>query len=197
MAQLVIYHYDRVTFRYLGTGYAKPNPEEDGQFLIPAFATTKPVPDVADGQEAEFDVEGDDWKVVDLPPPGETVPVSEMTTEQRVQWLQRGVQARLDAQARLLGYDSIFTAVTYADEPAVPKFQAEGEALRAWRSLVWEKCYELLGDYQAAVAAAAGGEQVDAPTLDSVIAELPPFQAPEAQAADAPGSAAPASEVQA
>lgn len=56
------------------------------------------------------------------------------------------VQSHLDATAQSLGYDDIKTAVTYADEPAVPKFQAEGQSLRAWRSLVWAKCYQLLDE---------------------------------------------------
>lgn len=54
------------------------------------------------------------------------------------------VQAHLDAAARELRYDSIESAITYADEPVVPKFQAEGQAFRTWRSLVWAKCYAIL-----------------------------------------------------
>lgn len=53
----------------------------------------------------------------------------------------RIVQARLDRHAQSWGYDNIFTACTYADEPAVPQFQAEGRALRAWRSATWAACY--------------------------------------------------------
>jgi hypothetical protein len=48
------------------------------------------------------------------------------------------VQAHLDTFAQSWGYDDIFTACTYAEEPTVPRFQAEGRALRAWRSQVWE-----------------------------------------------------------
>lgn len=61
------------------------------------------------------------------------------------------IQKHMDAAARALGYDDVKTAVTYADEPAVAKFQAEGQALRAWRSMVWEKCYEILADVEAGV----------------------------------------------
>src|SRR5690606_25589695 len=42
------------------------------------------------------------------------------------------VQQHLDAEARKLGYDSIFTAVTYAPS-AHPKFGQEGRAFLAWR----------------------------------------------------------------
>lgn len=75
------------------------------------------------------------------------------------------VQSHLDATAQSLGYDDIKTAVTYADEPAVPKFQAEGQALRAWRSLVWDKCYEMLDEVKS-----GNREVMDAA---GVIAELP------------------------
>lgn len=55
------------------------------------------------------------------------------------------VQGVLDTKAQSWGYDSIFTAVTYADEPAVEQFQLEGQALRTWRSQVWATCYGAIG----------------------------------------------------
>lgn len=88
------------------------------------------------------------------------------TLEQRIAALEAGVQAHLDAQAQARGYDDIRSAVTYADEPAVPQFQLEGLAFRAWRSMVWEACYQLLGEFQAG--------QIAEPTLAEVIAALPP-----------------------
>jgi len=69
----------------------------------------------------------------------------------------QAVQARLDTHAQSWGYDNIFTACTYADEPAVPQFQAEGQALRAWRSATWAVCYA----------------HADAPSLDALLALLP------------------------
>lgn len=46
------------------------------------------------------------------------------------------VQAFMDAKAVEMGYQHLADAVSYAEEPAVPQFQEEGRALRAWRSLV-------------------------------------------------------------
>ena len=66
------------------------------------------------------------------------------TFDERATVLRGYVQEYMEAMARSLGYEDIKTAVTYADEPSVPKFQNEGRALRAWRSLVWAACYELL-----------------------------------------------------
>jgi hypothetical protein len=58
--------------------------------------------------------------------------------------------------------------VTYADEPAVPRFQEEGRRLRAWRSLVWAKCYDMLDQVQRG--------DVPIPTEAEVLAALPELQ---------------------
>lgn len=77
------------------------------------------------------------------------------------------VQVMMDNKAKEFGYDSIFSAVTYADEPAVSKFQMEGRALRAWRSRVWIKCYQIVEQVKA------GQQYISMP--EQVIAQLPPF----------------------
>jgi len=58
--------------------------------------------------------------------------------------VRTAVQGWLDAAAKARGYDSIATAVTYADEPAVAAYQAEGAAFRAWRSTVWAAVFDSL-----------------------------------------------------
>lgn len=80
------------------------------------------------------------------------------------------VQAHLDAAAFAAGYDNIQTAVSYADEPAVAKFQNEGLAFRAWRSLVWAHCYAVLAEVQAAAR--------PVPTEAELVAELPDLVLP-------------------
>lgn len=82
------------------------------------------------------------------------------------------VRAFMDGKARELKYDDIATAVTYADEPAIPKFQAEGQAFRTWRSLVWERCYEILQEVQD------GTRPI--PSDEELIAELPDLNLPGA-----------------
>lgn len=59
------------------------------------------------------------------------------------QYLEQ-VDKLINSKAISYGYFSIDTAVSYADEPSVPKFQIEGQALRQWRSLVYLSCYQLL-----------------------------------------------------
>jgi hypothetical protein len=95
----------------------------------------------------------------DQPPP---------TIEQQRAALARAVQAHLDDVAKANGYDSIATAVTYADEPAIPAYQADGKALRAWRSDVWSAALALI-NAQGAL-----------PTAAAVLAALPAYVAPTA-----------------
>ena len=75
------------------------------------------------------------------------------------------IQNHVDAVAQAWGYDNVYTAATYADEPAVKVFQDEGKALRAWRSRVWAAARQTLADVQS-------GKQ-PAPTINELIASLP------------------------
>jgi len=77
----------------------------------------------------------------------------------------QAVQAHLDRVAQSWGYDSIYTAATYADEPAVRVFSDEGKALRAWRSRVWAAARQTLADVQAG--------KTPLPTVAELIASLP------------------------
>lgn len=75
------------------------------------------------------------------------------------------VQKYLDSVAKEFGYDNITSAITYADEPSVPKFQQEGLVMRSWRSLVWDYCYSQL--------ALVNDGEIEAPTIEQLISELP------------------------
>lgn len=97
-------------------------------------------------------------------------PADQPTQVQIIASIASAVQSHLDAAAQSLGYDDIKTAVTYAEEPAVPKFQAEGQALRAWRSQVWAKCYELLDEAKSGTRSAM--------TAEEVLTELPKLEMP-------------------
>ena len=88
-----------------------------------------------------------------------------MTDEQQIKVYERAVQRFMDHAAQEHGYDSVATAVSYAEEPAVPKFQADGRAFREWRSLVWAYCYAQLDSYKAGT--------IEKPTIEQLIAGLP------------------------
>ncbi|MGU5686639.1 hypothetical protein ACV1DN_20915 [Aeromonas allosaccharophila] len=111
-------------------------------------------------QGIESDADG--YPFLTAPPPP--------TNEEIAALLVADVQAHMDAQAKALGYDDIKSAVTYAAEPAVPKFQSEGQVFREWRSLCWAHCY-------AAMAAVHLGERA-IPTAAELIAELPALVLP-------------------
>ena len=83
---------------------------------------------------------------------------------------EQAVQGKLNSAAIAAKYDSIENAVSYAEEPAVPKFQNDGKAFRAWRSKVWAYAYE-----QLALVLAGEREQ---PTVEAFLLELPVLQLP-------------------
>lgn len=93
------------------------------------------------------------------------------------------VYGHMNAAAQGLGYDDILSAVTYADEPIIPRLQAEGRGFRAWRSLVWAHCYQVLDDVQE------GRRPI--PTDAELIGELPALhiEYPAASKPEATGSA--------
>lgn len=84
---------------------------------------------------------------------------------QKIALIESAIQSELDKEAVLAGYDSVHTAVTYADETAVATFSTDGQSFRKWRSLVWKYSYDVLADYQAG--------NIAEPTVESMIAGLP------------------------
>ncbi len=101
---------------------------------------------------------------------GLTISPFTVTPEDVMYQYERAVQRHMDVLAFAAGYDDIKTAVTYADEPAVAKFQQEGQAFRAWRSLCWAYCYEQLAAVQAG--------QRPQPTVEELLGELPTLLLP-------------------
>jgi hypothetical protein len=76
----------------------------------------------------------------------------------------RAIQSHLDSVARERGYDSVFTAATYAGSRN-PQWAAEAAALIAWRDAVWAHAYAELATVQA-------GQRAQ-PTIAEIVAELP------------------------
>lgn len=118
--------------------------------------------------------DGQGWRAVNGPDevePNETYSAAQPELEATPVMIEDAkiamVQRYMDDAARALRYDNIKTACTYADEPSVPKFQIEGQALRSWRSQVWAACYAILADVQA------GSRNM--PSDEDMIADLPAF----------------------
>lgn len=97
---------------------------------------------------------------------------AKIESERRMRHYDGIVQKRLDGVARAFGYGDpnrpevspILHAISYADEPAVPRFQEEGQALRAWRSLTWAAAGAILNAVQS------GDRAI--PTDEELLAEL-------------------------
>lgn len=122
-----------------------------------------PVPDLGLGESLNAgDVRRDGDRVIrgwTIVPP---------TEDQLKSLFEQAVQGKLDSAAQGRGYDSVSTAISYAEEPAVPKFQNDGKAFRAWRSLVWAYAYEQLAKVLA-------GER-EQPTVEGFLLELPALE---------------------
>jgi hypothetical protein len=176
MSEKTVYSYHPFARAYLGPltlDDSDRSPLEKDVWLIPGGCLEVAPPEPGAGQYVAE--EAGAWVLRDIPQPPTPTPEPEPeppTPEQQMQAVEDAIQDYMDAMARMLGYDDIKTAVTYADEPAVPKFQAEGQALRAWRSLVWAACYEHLALVEA--------WEAEIPTLEEAIAMLPVFTPPEA-----------------
>ena len=132
---------------------------------LPERSTPTKPPKLTGTQVARWT--GSAWeKLAAAPEPEPLVPSADETTKT----YELAIQGKLDAAAIVARYDSIATAVSYAEEPAVPKFQKDGIAFRAWRSLVWAYAYE-----QLALVLAGEREQ---PTVEEFLAELPALELP-------------------
>ena len=96
------------------------------------------------------------------------VAIPEPTKEEQQAFIQasltQAVQHVLDSKAQELNYDNCLSVCSYIDT-GVARFDAEGKAFRAWRSLVWAKGYEILAQVKAG--------QRTIPTEEQLIAELP------------------------
>lgn len=165
---MIIYHYDPLSGRLIGVGEADPDPLTEGEFLVPAYATPDEPPEEPEGRFAAY--VGGAWTLLYEPEPEAPIEPEPETPDQTKVRMARVLQALLDSTAQTQDFDNIFTAVTYADEPAVPRFQIQGAALRAWRSLVWAAGYAVMD------AVLAGERPI--PTEAELLAEMPAFVPP-------------------
>lgn len=167
-----IFNYHPVTRLYLGDSVADPSPMEPGEFLIPAFATASPVPDIPGNMQA-FHVAADDTWELRLLPEAEPVPAPpEQTFADRLLVWRADVKAFVNLTAVAFDFDDIEEAVSFASEPAVPKFQIQGLALRAWRSLLWDA-------FDRLVARMKSGEEPEPASPQDLCERLPAFTAPD------------------
>jgi len=176
----IVFAFNPDTRIYIGPvelGAGDLSPMEPGVYLIPGNCLEEAPPACPPGRRVV--AVGNSWTLEEIPkppaPPAPApgpAPAPEPTLAERMAALSDAVQAHMDAVAKVYGYGDktlapMASAVSYAEEPSVPKFQDEGRALRAWRSILWASCYELLGKFQR-------GEALE-PTKEGLLAYLPPF----------------------
>lgn len=100
----------------------------------------------------------DGLELIPPPPP----PSQSELDAQAVSAYMAVVQAYMERQAQSFGYDNLLSIISYADEPTVARYQVEGLAFRVWRSLVWQRCENLLAEVKAgARIAPTDGELID------------------------------------
>lgn len=112
-----------------------------------------------DGVDYQFSVVGS-ATIEDYIPP---VPVAPTPPALTVQDFADAVQKHLDDTAKSRGYAGILSAVSYVGD-ADPVFNAEGTALKAWRSEVWNACHVKLAEVNSVGVP---------PTIPELIAILP------------------------
>lgn len=96
-----------------------------------------------------------------------------IVAEDIIKTITASLQYHLDEKAREYGYDNIYTAVSYADEPSVLEFQIEGKAFREWRSLFWLESNRIKSEV-------INGTR-DMPSLEDLLSELPKLNLPSSQ----------------
>jgi hypothetical protein len=75
------------------------------------------------------------------------------------------VQSYIDSKARAKGYDSGLSCVSYVGD-SNSQFDSEATQFKAWRSLVWLGCNNILSSVQS-------GARTAPQTIDDLINELP------------------------
>ncbi len=134
------YHWHPDSRVFVATSQELESPEEPGVFYPPGDATFDPPPTVPAGQRAVRNDGNTAWVLEPIPDPPAPTPPPEPTAEQRQAALDRAIQRRLDDQARAWGYEGLDRAATYAAS-TVAKWQAEAQALIAWRDATWQAAY--------------------------------------------------------
>lgn len=127
------YTYDRITGAHIATGDAHPSPEEAETYLLPAWATFKPVPEnIPEGHGAFWD--GNDWQVLEgNPEVAMQAAIGYLATpDEKAILVDAAVRGLLDLQAKVLGFRDIDDAMLYPAGEKTQK-QRDGNQLRAWR----------------------------------------------------------------
>lgn len=123
----------------VGTCYADESPLEPGVWMIPGGCVDLAPPGIPAGKLCRWDSGA--WVLEDIPAPPVERAIEQMPAGDPELEAKATVQAFMDQTAKSNGYENLISAISYADEEAVPSFQQDGKDFRAWRSLVWQYVY--------------------------------------------------------
>jgi hypothetical protein len=154
-----------ILYQWDASGLFVGQQDVDEEGALPQRSTPTKPPKLTGTQVARWTGEG--WERLAKAP--EPDPVRE-PVDAVIARYEGAVQNQLDSAAKARGYDSLFTVISYAEEPAVPRFQADGQAFRRWRSLVWDYAHTEMN-------AVLMGEKPQ-PELDTFLAGLPALELP-------------------
>lgn len=142
--------------------------QHPGQLLRdPAFRAQHQIEEIPDPIRGDDEIEY--TQEIDVAPYVIITPKSPEQLEEILKSkLSLVVQEYMDEAARLKGYDSILSAVSYAGYANA--FQAEAITFAVWRSECWTHCYQVLADVKAGTRTA--------PTKDELLAELSTLATP-------------------
>ena len=118
----------------IGTKFYKPLSEESETAYSEAASWCN------ESQEGFIEDKGDWYEVVAIP-----APTPEEQQAILIERFRSAIQSWMDGEATKLGYDSILSVCSYINT-GNPKFDAEGEGFRKWRSAVWARGYELIDE---------------------------------------------------
>lgn len=149
-----IYNYNQ-TGAFIGASIADKDPENAGDYLIPAMATIIEPPDTMQNQIVVFDVIENKWNVVQ---------VNQDVDKQALLTMQyNAIDAHIHSVIKNCGdYDSIGELSAYA--LLSDKYNIEAKKVFSWV----EKCHEIQADIKS------GAKIFD--SVDAVLAELPLFE---------------------
>lgn len=186
MTTKTFYSYDALTGAYLTFGEAQESPEEQGVFLLPAWATFTPPPtDLPEGHAAFWDGE-DEWFVLEATADDALLAAVGYlaTPQEKAELIARWSMEHMDTSAKALGFKDLADAMTYPPGTNTQK-QRDGQALREWRLAVDNKAAEITAREQSLLTPmpSPGAYVNELPRLQRDFGEVPPpvpvFVAPE------------------
>lgn len=163
-----VYSYHQITKIFTGAGEALPSPNEEGVWLLPAFATFVVPPDHTSYETVMWN--DTEWVVVPAP----VTQVEEAlfgwlaTDEEKHDILMKLATEHMDAAAKALGFAGIVDATAMAVPEPANQVERDAVALRSWRTQVLEVIFTVI--------AGVTGNTKPMPAVVDILNSFPSFK---------------------